>query len=64
MIGRDKKYYDTAKAEVEVRLETDWRKVTIDLTDKELHRIKTGFYWVASGQGEPLKFYVDQVIFE
>lgn len=64
LIGRDKKYYDTAKKEMEVRLETEWRQVTVDLSDMELQRIKTGFYWVAAGQGDPLKFYVDRVVFE
>ena len=64
LIGRDKKYYDTAKKEMEVRLETEWKQIEIDLSEMELHRIKTGFYWVFAAQGDSLKFYVDRVVFE
>ncbi|MCH2178082.1 MAG: hypothetical protein MK106_04690 [Mariniblastus sp.] len=64
LIGRDKEYYDTAKKEMEVRLETEWRQVTFDLSKMELQRIKTGFFWVVAGQGEPLKFYIDRVVYE
>ncbi|MCH2182682.1 MAG: hypothetical protein MK108_11815 [Mariniblastus sp.] len=64
LIGRDQNYYDTAKQEIEIRLDQEWQPIEIDLSEKELQRIKTGFYWVAAGQGEPIKFYIDRVVFE
>ena len=64
LIDRDKNYYDTAKKEIEVRLQQEWQPIEIDLGNKELQRIKTGFYWVTAGQGRPIKFYLDRIVFE
>lgn len=64
IIGRDKRFYDTAKGELAVELSRQWRQYSIDLKDKDLHRIKTGFIWVVGGQGTPLTFYLDDVRYE
>jgi len=64
IIGRDKKYYDTAKAEQEFELTQEWKRYSIDLTDKDLTRIKTPFYWVLAGQGQPVTFYLDDIRYE
>jgi len=64
IIGSDKKFHDSDKGETEVTLTTDWKQYTIDLTGKDLSKIKTGFSWVVGGQGDPITFYLDDVQFE
>jgi hypothetical protein len=65
LLGRDKKFFDTAQGKVEnVRLTTEWKEYSIDLTGKDLKRVKTGFAWVVAGQGAPVVFYLDDVRFE
>lgn len=61
MIGADKKYHDSAKGEMEVTLTRDWKRYTIDLSGKDMTRIKSGFYWVVGGAGKPIAFYLDDV---
>ncbi len=61
ILGRDKKFYDTAKAESTITLTKEWKQYTIDLSDRDLSRIKTGFVWVVAGQGKPLTFYLDDI---
>lgn len=64
MIGADKKFFDTSKAEREVVLTRDWQRVEIKLGGKSLRRIKTGFWWSLGGQGMPVTFWLDDVRFE
>jgi len=64
VLGADKKYSDTGKAETEVTLTTEWKAYEIDLAGKDLSRIKTGFMWVVGGQGAPVTFYLDDVVYE
>jgi len=64
ILGRDAKFYDTAKAEKEFTLTTDWQSFSFDLTDKNMSCIKTGFYWVVAGQGKPMTFYFDDIVYE
>jgi len=65
LIGADKKYPDSAKAEAKDQiLTTDWKQITIDLKDKDLKSIKTGFYWTLGGQGDGVTFYLDDIQFE
>ncbi len=64
LIGRDKKHFDTASAEITVTLSDDWKQYEIDLTGKDLSRIKTGFGWVVAGQGEPVVFFLDDIRYE
>ena len=61
LLGIEKKYHDSAKVETEVTLTTEWKQYTIDLSEKELTRIKSGFLWNLVGQGEALEFYLDDI---
>ena len=61
IIGIEKKYHDSSKAERAVTLTPEWKKYTIDLGEKDLSRIKTGFLWSCSGQGKAVTFYLDDV---
>jgi hypothetical protein len=55
-------YRDTHKGELkEVRLTSQWQKLRIPLEGRDLSRIKTGFGWSLAGQGEPVKFFIDDV---
>ncbi len=63
-IGKDKAFFDTAKGEIEITLGKEWKQFSIDLEGKDLSRIKSGFMWVLSGQGAPVEFYLDDVMYE
>jgi hypothetical protein len=55
-------YRDTAKGEIaDVQLTTEWQKLSIPLTGRDLSRIKTGFGWSLAGQGQPVTFYLDDI---
>lgn len=65
LLGRDKKFYDTGKKETpEVTLTKDWKQYSLDLDGLNLNRIKSGFYWTLAGQGKPITFYLDRIVFE
>lgn len=65
LINKDKKYPDSAKGETgKVKLSTDWKEYSIDLKDKDLSQVKTGFCWVVAGNGAPITFYLDGIKFE
>ena len=65
LFDRDKRFYDTAKGKLEkVTLSDDWKHFEIDLTDKDLSRIKSGFCWVVAAGGKPITFYLDDVRYE
>jgi len=65
ILGPDKKYSDSATGEsTDLKLTRDWTIYTIDLTGKDLSRIKTAFVWTLSGQGQPVVFYLDDIRFE
>lgn len=64
IIGREMKFYDTAKAEKEFTLTTEWQQFSFDVSNKNMSCIKTGFYWVVAGQGKPMTFYFDDIIYE
>jgi len=65
LIGADKPYHDKAKGDTgKVKLTTDWKQYEIDLKDKDMSSVKTGFCWVVGGQGQPLNFYLDDIKFE
>lgn len=59
-----KPYYDTDTSKISATLTTDWKQYTIDLTGKNLTRIKTGFGWSLAGQGRPVTFYIDDIQYE
>ena len=65
MLGSDKEYPDTAKAELKgVKLKREWKRYSIDLDDEDLTRIKTPFVWTMGGRGRPVTFYLDDIQFE
>ena len=65
VLGTGNKFHDTASGSLNaVRLTTDWKRYSIDVSDKDLSCIKTGFAWIVVGQGKPVVFYVDDILFE
>lgn len=61
LLGIDKKYHDSAKGETAVTLTTEWQQYKVDLSEKDLGRIKSGFMWSLGGQGKSLTFYLDDI---
>jgi hypothetical protein len=65
IIGKNKKYHDSASAEAgTLELTAEWKKYTVDLAGKDLQCVKTGFAWVLGGQGRPIAFYLDDIQYE
>ncbi len=65
ILGSDKAYHDTVKAERKgVKLKQEWKRYSIDLKGKDLSRIKTPFVWSLGGRGRPVTFYLDDIRFE
>jgi hypothetical protein len=64
LIGIEKKYHDSGKAEIEVTLTSDWKQYTIDLSPFDLGCVKSGFRWSVGGQGRPVTFYLSDVQYE
>ena len=64
LLGRDKAFYDTDRAEIEVALTREWKRYRIPVADKAMDRIKTGFYWVLASDGAAVTFYLDDVMYE
>ena len=65
LLGSDRKYPDTTKAELKgVKLGREWKRYSIDLKDRDLTRIKTPFVWSMAGRGRPVTFYLDDIRFE
>lgn len=63
LLGEDKKFYDTTRAEKEITLTKEWKQYSLDLKGDKT-RIKTGFYWSLAGQGTALKFYLDGIQYQ
>ncbi|MGA2034093.1 MAG: glycoside hydrolase family 2 TIM barrel-domain containing protein [Thermoguttaceae bacterium] len=61
VLGNDKKYHDSSKGEILVTLTKEWKEYSIDLNERDLGRIKSGFMWSLAGQGKPLTFYLDGI---
>jgi hypothetical protein len=65
VLGSDKKNFDSATGENgPVKLTKEWQEYSIDLSGKDLRRIKTGFVWTLAGQGSPVVFFLDDIRFE
>lgn len=64
ILGREKKYFDTAKDEMTVKLVQDWKQFTFSVSEADLTRIKSGFYLTVAGQGNPIKIFLDKIAFE
>jgi len=65
VLGPEKKFHDTGTGKLDnVHLSTTWTKYSIDVTDKDLTCIKTGFAFALAGDGAPITFYLDDVKYE
>ena len=64
LLGKDKTFFDTAQGKVDVKLTDAWQQYTIALEGKDLTRIKTGFACVVAATGEPIVFYLDDIVYE
>ena len=64
VIGHDQPFFDTVRVEVPATLEKEWKQYTIDLADKDLQRVKSGFFFSLAGQGDSVVFYLDRIVFE
>lgn len=58
-------YTDSSKIIVgEFILTTEWKEYECNLSGKDLSCIKTGFMWLLGGQGAPVTFYLDEIVYE
>ncbi len=65
ILAKDKPFADTGKARKgDVRLTTEWQKVSLDLTGQDLTRIKSGFVVTVAGQGGPITVYLDDIEYQ
>ena len=64
LIGIEKKYHDSGKAEVKVTLTKRWKQYKIDLSQLDLSCVKSGFRWAVAGKGRPITFYLADVQYE
>eukprot|EP00923_Selenidium_pygospionis_P009126 GHVN01015608.1.p1 GENE.GHVN01015608.1~~GHVN01015608.1.p1 ORF type:complete len:303 (-),score=26.79 GHVN01015608.1:80-988(-) len=64
LLGREKKYFDTGKDNMKIKLTKEWKQYSLDVGGKDLTRIKTGFYWTVAGQGKPVTFFLDKIMFD
>ena len=65
VIGKEKKFHDSDGGGIPpVELTKEWKQYEIDVTGKDLSRVKTGFVWTLAGQGKPVIFYLDDIRFE
>lgn len=64
LIDKDKKYPDTSKKSIDVKLSTIWEKYTIEIKKEDMSCIKTGFVLFSGGIGTPYEIYIDDIVFE
>ena len=64
LIGKDKKYPDTVKKSIEIKLTTKWKKYSIKTKDLDLSCIRSGLVVFSQGYGFPQDIFLDDVMFE
>jgi len=64
LIGKDKKYPDTAKESIELQLTTKWKKYSIKTKKLDLSCIRSGFVLFSQGYLFGHTIYIDDVVFE
>ena len=64
IIGKDKPHHDSSKTEKKVILSPEWKTYTLDLSGKDLSRIKSGFCITVAGQGRPLSIEIADLQYE
>jgi hypothetical protein len=63
LLGGEKKFSDTSGAKIDLELTTEWKQYAISLVDKNMTRIKSGFYWQIKGQEKPVTIFIDDVAY-
>ncbi len=64
LIGIDKRFHDSALERLEITLGREWQRYVIEVGDRDLSCIKTGFLWTVQAQAEPVTFFLDDVRYE
>jgi hypothetical protein len=65
VIPHNKKFADTGEGRLEkVVLGKEWQRYEIPITNQDLTRIKTGFVWTVASRGQPVVFYLDNILWE
>ena len=65
VIPHNKKFADTGKGRLEqVVLGKEWQRYEIPIANQDLTRIKTGFVWTVASRGQPVVFYLDNILWE
>ncbi|MEM7013132.1 MAG: glycoside hydrolase family 2 TIM barrel-domain containing protein [Verrucomicrobiota bacterium] len=64
LIGNDKPYFDTARLDMQVTLDSKWTKYSLPLNGNDLTRIKSAFAWVVESKGEEVVFFLDDIVVE
>jgi hypothetical protein len=65
VLAKDKRFHDSASGKLDrVPLTKEWKQYRLDLTGKDLSRIKTAFGFSLAGQGAEVVFYLDDVKIE
>lgn len=65
VLGSRVPFPDTATGNLEkVKLTNTWRSYTINLSGRNLARIKTGFDWIVADTGRPVTFYLDDIRYQ
>ena len=65
VIPHNKNFADTGKGRLEkVVLGKEWQRYEIPIANQDLTRIKTGFVWTVASRGQPVVFYLDDILWE
>ena len=65
LFPKSKRFFDTGSGKLDrVKLTGEWAEYRIEVTGKDLTRIKSGFAWTTAAEGSPVTFYLDDVRWE
>ena len=64
LINEEKPYHDTISQKLDLTLTKQWQNFAIDLSGKDLNRVKTALYFTTSANGAPVEFYLDDITIE
>ena len=64
VLGADKPHPDSGSGELTVTLTDEWERYEINLAGADLSNIKTGFLFAVEGQGQPVRFFLDDIAYE
>ncbi|NRB61350.1 MAG: hypothetical protein HRU50_15615 [Winogradskyella sp.] len=64
LIDKDKKFPDSSKKSVEIKLTNEWTKYTIKTKRLDMSCIRSGLTIFSGGRGTKHKIYIDEVVFE